>query len=430
MAARDGAQEIVMIRLNGYLHRERLGLLIDRWLINRPLPEDARALKRIVNFNGYAGCLILDAFAHALVSSIHECPVASCAAKTKGELKDFIVRQPPRDSTPRVDELIARYRRDPDGYFRETPFNGRVYHASENGGRYLGSARVKRFHRIAEKTSRYLIDHLFYEVKKRAEALADERAACLGVARAQLRTPVDEQLAEFVRAEGAVQEMFRSGSFVGTAPSMNVNDVLGVKVVVDGQAGIGRVTEYLERGAGASIVDRQTHSGNYNATTLVVRYRWPRDLVLNHTPTGPAMAVLRERGCSCHIDAEFRAFIEDAEDDVLIEVIVSSYEDMLESEIGRSMHEERVLMQRENRQYHGSLARNVEYLVDFMFRFCLAPVEDLTELPIRVWVRYMPDYVDQIQLRLAGLSSEAEFTQACACGRARSGHFMSSPSTP
>ena len=66
-----------MIRLNGYLHREPLAAIIGRWLINRPLLTDARTLKQIVNFNAYAGCLILDSFAHPLVSSICTGTIAS-----------------------------------------------------------------------------------------------------------------------------------------------------------------------------------------------------------------------------------------------------------------------------------------------------------------------------------------------------------------
>ena len=405
-----------MIRLNGYLHRELLAAIIGRWLVNRPLPTDARTLKQIVNFNGYAGCVILDAFAHTLFSAIHAGPIASSAVSTKGALKDALIQSPAGIVTPCAADLIARYRRNPDDYFRETPFNGRVYRAGDDAGPYLGSARVKRFHRIAEKTSRYLIDRLLQEVRTRADALADERAARLGTSRDRLDTPIDEQRAEFVRAERRVLESLRDGVLVGEASDFDVNDVLGVKLVVDGETEMSRVVDHLAGGQRSAIVERQVHAGNYNATSLIVRYHWPRDLVLDRPPTAPAMTILRERGCRFDVEAAFRTFIEDAEDDVSIEVIVSTYEEMLESEIGRSMHEEWVLLQRERREYRSSLARNVESLVDFMFRFCLARVEDVSEVPIRVWVRYLPDYVEQIRLRLAGVPSEMDFTHACACG--------------
>jgi len=85
---------------------------------------------------------------------------------------------------------------------------------------------------------------------------------------------------------------------------------------------------------------------------------------------------------------------------------------MLESEIGRSMHEDRILTQRQNQQYQGSLARNIEYLLDYFFRFALSTTKELHEVPIQLWVRYMPDYIDQILQRLYHSSDEIDFFQA------------------
>ncbi len=47
---------------------------------------------------------------------------------------------------------------------------------------------------------------------------------------------------------------------------------------------------------------------------------------------------------------------------------------------------------------------------------CLSPLSSIDEIPIRLWDRYMPDYIDQLHSRLAGTSAEADFTQACTCG--------------
>ena len=95
-----------------------------------------------------------------------------------------------------------------------------------------------------------------------------------------------------------------------------------------------------------------------------------------------------------------------------IEVSLISYEEMLESEIGRSMHEERILAQRQNQQYQGSLTRNIEYLMDYLFRFALSTTKELNEVPIQLWVRYMPDYIDHILRRLYNSSEEIDYFQA------------------
>jgi hypothetical protein len=406
-----------MISMNGFLHREQLTSLISRWFIHRQEPGDVQALKRIVNFNAYVGCLSLDTLARAIFTALHGDSIGSIAATNKGQLKDFMTRDRVY-VTPRIEELIARYQRYPEDFYRETPLNGRVYHGRDSG-RYFGSMRLKRFRRIAEKSSRYLVDFLFQQVKLRADELAGARAASLGIPKTQLTTSIEEQVAEFTRAERRVLNAIRAGDMVAAVPTMHLNDILGIKVVAD-EPETSRLMEYLNQGQ-TRIVDREVHRGTYNATNVIVRYRWPREMALARPPFGRPEAILRSRGCSCDIGAAYRDFVATAEDDVLVEVIVSSYEDMLESEIGRSMHEERILAQRQSRPYHGFLARNVEYLLEYMFRLCLSPVVDAGEIPIQLWTRYMPDYVDQVYQQLFGLSVESDFTQACLCGGAAPG---------
>jgi hypothetical protein len=62
------------------------------------------------------------------------------------------------------------------------------------------------------------------------------------------------------------------------------------------------------------------------------------------------------------------------------------------------------------------LAKNIEYLMEYLFRFCVSPLSALDEVPIRLWGKYMPDYIDQLHQRLSGVSAETDFTQACICG--------------
>jgi hypothetical protein len=83
---------------------------------------------------------------------------------------------------------------------------------------------------------------------------------------------------------------------------------------------------------------------------------------------------------------------------------------MLESEIGRCMYEERVLAQRSHQQYQGSLAKNIGYLMEYMLLYCLSARDDPGEIPYKLWIRYMPDYADQVVRRLFGFPPEAQFT--------------------
>jgi hypothetical protein len=61
--------------------------------------------------------------------------------------------------------LIAAYHADPGLYYRETPFRGMLYFAERDGRRiYIGSNRIKRIRRLAEKSARKVVDWLYEEI--------------------------------------------------------------------------------------------------------------------------------------------------------------------------------------------------------------------------------------------------------------------------
>lgn len=100
------------------------------------------------------------------------------------------------------------------------------------------------------------------------------------------------------------------------------------------------------------------------------------------------------------VHEHFRQFVIQGEEYVHIEVIVCNYQEMLESEIGRCMHEDRIIQQRLTQQYNGQLARNIEFLIAYLFAFAASDRKELGELPIRLWDRYLPDYFDEVLMGL------------------------------
>jgi hypothetical protein len=66
---------------------------------------------------------------------------------------------------------------------------------------------------------------------------------------------------------------------------------------------------------------------------------------------------------------------------------------MVESELGNSIHEERILSQRDTRVYRGYIPTNVEFLVEYLFAVGFSPTAQVDELPIKLWGRYLPDTV-------------------------------------
>jgi len=400
-----------MIRMNGFLHRDRLAAIIDHWIMARPeLMQEVDDLKWIVNFNAYAGLGILHAFAHKVFSMLDGEPIRCERTITKGQMKDLFIRNPPRSST-RIEEMIDRYRRYPQDFYRETPVNGLVYFRNAGDGRLLGSARVKRLRRIAEKSGRYLIDFIFQEIKAQAEVLAAERAVQLGIPVQRLNTSKEEQISEFIHAERRILKAIRLGQIASPPPELPINDILGFKAVIE-TSDIDQVIDRIGGCPNIALQERETLNGYYNATNLIVRFRWPREEMLKRSPSKEVLSVFRKRGCPRDTTKAYKNFIEGAEDEVAVEVSLISYEEMLESEIGRSMHEDRILTQRQDQQYQGSLARNIEYLLDYLFRFALSSTKELNEVPIQLWVRYMPDYIDQILHRLYNSSGEIDYFQA------------------
>ncbi|MBI5481568.1 MAG: hypothetical protein HY906_22115 [Deltaproteobacteria bacterium] len=408
-----------MLYLESYAHRVQLAEIVSRWIVNRPRVGDVALLKGIVNFNSYAATLWLDWFTSELLTRVHGEAPRSFVCNTKGILKDYLVDHC-TVHTPRVEELIARYRRFPEDYYRETPFGGRVYYL-ENGGRprFIGSTRIKRFRRIAEKGARRIIDFMFTHIRDSAEAFAAERAQKLGIPLSALITPYEEQVEEFRHAERRVLKAIRRGTIQSELPIMAIPDVAGVKILASPEH-YGDIVAALRATEGAKIIEEEHHTGLYNATNVRMAVPLPREGLRQKAPRGRAVETFLKRGFAAdEIEPRYHDFLDYAEEHVMLEAIVSTYADAVESEIGAGMHEERVLAQRENPDYHGHFATNIRYLMDFVLGLCLAPSnEDLTDIPIKLWVRYMPDYPDVLMRRLVCEQADDSFACQLAEGEA------------
>jgi len=279
------------------------------------------------------------------------------------------------------------------------------------------SSRSKRMRRIAEKSARRIVEYIFREIKRRADELAAERAVQLGIPKDRLITPVDQQIEEFAHAERRIIKAIRTGRLVEPPqPEMVIHDVAGLKVITD-FVPLEVLRRYFEREPGIELLEEQRHEGRYNATNFVVRHRLDKQRLLDQPPDPQVAAILAARGVADagEVAAVHRAFVESAEDAVNVEVIAASYEEMMESEIGRAMHENRIIEQRRAQEYRGHLAKNVEYVVEYAFSFAISPTREIRELPIKVWVKYMPDTFDDVLKELWNISASTSIP--CTDGR-------------
>ena len=399
-----------MLYLESYLHRVDLAEIVSRWMINQPRPGDVQKLKTIVNFNSYLSRIWVDRLAKKLLTAIYLKTPRSFGAKNKGHIKDFVVAHP-LYTNPRLEEIITRYKRFPEDFYRETPFDGRVYYTRENDEPlYIGSTRIKRFRRIAEKGSRRIVDFLFERIQAHADDLAEERAQRLGILKSQLITSPDEMVEEFQHAERRLLKSIKQRTIQSEMPVLAIPDGVGIKLITEEDQYL-RLLQVLTNSEDSRLLEEELHSGHYNAINLRVAHYLPREYLLAHPPTGHDLDVLASRGFDPDmVGHQYQEFLETSEDHVLLEIIVSNFHQFMESEIGRSMHEERVLDQRTNQAYRSALATSVRYLMDYMFTLCITPsMEDVTHVPIKLWAKYMPDTMEWLIRNLFGVPTDASF---------------------
>jgi hypothetical protein len=363
-------------------------------------PSDADLIARLVHFNNVYLSRYLKIFSEKIFRDLHDCELYCRPAYIKSDLKDVIVSNPPYRNE-RIDRLIADYHAEPGRFYRETPFHATLFFRKhESVIEYLGSSRKKRVHRMAEKSARRIIDWMFAAIRKRADLLADDRARILGIPRDQLATSQEEMIDEFLKAEDRLLEDFKGKRAIHDVKDMIINDVAGVKLILE-DAKQGKLISLLRDTEGCDIVEEERHRGKYNATNVIVSYSPPREEILAKPLSEKVIDIMRLRGSGpADYNRDFAEFVRSGEDHVYLEIIVSNYQEMLESEIGRCMHEDRIIEQRLRQPYNGHLAKNIEYLMEYLFVFPYASQYELGQLPIKLWNRYLPDYFDEVMRTL------------------------------
>ncbi len=395
-----------MIKINGFLHRERLYDIINRWFLNDFDSGDPFAIKQIINFNAISLKFYLEKLSIRIFKRLHSQPIIKIPIRQKSEIKNAIVENP-MITNPRIKNLIELYKAFPENYYLETPIEGNIYYILSQGSKlFIGSNRMKRIKRIAEKGSRKIIDLLFSEILKRAEQKAEERAKKLGIDKRFLISSIQEMEEEFIESEKEVQRLLKERMYPVTNSQIDINDVGGIKII-NTERSIDKIMAVLNDMPFIKIKEVEKHKGNYNATNIIADYYINKDEVVQNPPPDTILRVLEERGMSrFDISRYWRNFFYSAEDSISIEFIISSYEDLIESEIGISMHENMIIHFRQKQEYIGLLAKNVEYLLEFIFQFALSPKTNLKEIPIKLWGKYFPDYFEILKRGLYGIPTE------------------------
>ncbi|MEJ5375340.1 MAG: hypothetical protein WHX93_02035 [bacterium] len=374
--------------LSGFVHREQLFELTRRWLCARLEPDDGLLITRTLICDGFVLGETLEAIIRKLLAAFHQGSFELKRIHFKGELRETLCKSV-QEQTPRVMELIQDYRKRPEFYYKDVPINGVM--ALDQDGRLLGLYRLKRPRRIAEKANRYIANWIFQMVQQKARRLAEERARVLRIPLELLLTPEEEMAQEFIRAEKEIAESFRDGRIQMDRSALTINDIGGIKIVADQQT-LARLEELLEEGPYWEVVEKEEYKGEYRAKSFVLKHRWDKD--------GVCKAFMEKEGWKRYLNRGIPeqelakgigAWLEDASPELYLEVMFSTFPDMVESELGSCIHEERILAQRDTKVYKGYIPANVEFLVEYLFSLGLSPKTQIDSLPILLWGRYLPE---------------------------------------
>lgn len=369
-------------------------------------PTDADRITQLINFNHFYLSHYLYLLAERIFQELYPGGISHRRVSRKGDMKEALVDRP-HYCNRRIDELIGNYRAYLELYYGDTPFHGILFLSGQSGtDQCIGSSRIKRVRRLAEKAARRIIDRMFDNVKKHADTLADDRAMRLGVPRQQLITPPEEMQQEFLIAESRLLDELRHGQPIEDAGDIVISDVAGIKIILE-EPRHEQLMTFLNCQTDCRVTEEERHRGLYNATNLIVCHKPDRERILSEPLSDRILEVMQTRGMGPEQTRQaFTDFVLTGEESVSLEIIVSNYQETLESEIGRCIHEDRIIRQRLTQQYRGHLSKNIEYLMEYLFAFPLSARNDLNELPIKLWHRYLPDYFDEVLKDLFHIPSD------------------------
>ena len=371
-----------------FSHRDKLYTITNRWLSNRLEPADILDITRIITYDSFTAWKTLLFFTNKLLKNINGSSIHRQRISHKKELKDFICAQR-YQSTERVKRLISEYKNMPEFFYIGSPITGYIYH--DPLFNLLSMCRFKRVKRIAEKASRYASMHIYEEVLAKA----------IEISRFESQMPNFEKtipLENFLEAEKKIMVHIKKNGINLPLQAMTIKDVLGIKIIDHGY-GEKKLENAITQFSGTKIIEKETHTGNYNATHYVIELRIDLNYIIDRFKHKPSYEKYIQRGLPADgLYEDFEKFITTGSDTIQVDLIFTSCDELIESEIGRSMHEYRIFEQRQKQKDLGNIPINIEYIIEYLLAVGLSPVVQINEIPIKIWGRYLSDTLtDRIQ---------------------------------
>ncbi len=374
--------------LSGLIHRDRLFDIACRWLADDANPQDGRTLTEIFAFERAITAPSVRALVADLARVLQPSPLLLRRVTTKDAVRQAIVEVVDQPS-PRAKTLLDRYRDIPEEFFPRTPVHMSLI--TREDGTLVGMVRRKRIRRIAEKVSRQVAEQLASEIDAAARTLAATRASDAGVSLDRMITSRAEMDREFAAAERIVADRIHSGLITLDPHRQQVDDVIGIKIIAKPHH-IERLEEALDERENTWAFHRKIHEGSYVGTHYLVDVELPP---VNEIVSGLENIDWRfaaGRGVSVFdLEGEFYEYVSAGSRTFRLELILTTLEDLVESEFGRGIHEARILEQRDLASYSGRIAQNASWIMEYMLHLAISPSIQVGDLPIKIWGRYLRD---------------------------------------
>jgi hypothetical protein len=385
--------------LTGLTHRDELFDLTVRWLNDDLHEGDGRTITAIFLYEGFiSGSFVIPRMVHFL-RTVFGTDLEMERLRQKHLLRERLI-QYMAEPTERTAELVRTFRENPEFFFPRLPIDAVLGVA--DGKRLVSIGRIKRLSRVAEKVSFRLVDALFQDIRAEAQRVAEQRAAFAGVPLTALVSSADAMRQDFVDAEIAVATRFRHKAMQFERDAFAINDMLGFKIIGEPEE-LAMVLDRLQEAPGFKIVEIEEHSGRYNAVNLSVDLQLPRPDELLKGFQGLDWSIAARRGLNpAEARRGFATYLEKGSRTIRMEIILTTYPELMESEFGRSLHELRILQLRERTPYCGIIAQNAGYLIEYLLTLAMAPVLDVPELPFKLFGRYLPETIGAVKCALFG----------------------------
>lgn len=404
--------------LTGLMHRADLFDIGMRWFNDDLREDDGRRLTEIFLYESVATGPTVQDHMLSFFQRLYGVGLSVERFRLKNLFRERLIQSIPQQ-TPRMKALATRYMESPEEFFPRMPVDAVVLFAP--GQRLVSISRIKRPARVAEKAAFRMADALADLIRGEAELYASDRAVSRGLPLHDLISTEQEMREDFVDAERRVAAGFRTGEIHIGQPELAINDVLGFKIIGDPDELV-YAEQMLAEEPFARIVEREVHLGHYNATNLQVDIELPPVSELVRNARDVDWSIAAQRG----LDPEearrnFPEFLETGARTVRTEVILTTFPELMESELGRSLHELRILRLRERQSYSGQIAENARYLIEYLLQVAYAPTVRVPELPIKMWGRYLPETLLTAVRSLYGIESSGVLLRSFSLSNASSG---------